>query len=484
MPPGGTKMKLSVLTAHINAAPPAEDCEVTLITDNSSKVCPGSVFVCIKGMHFDGHTKAAEALRNGAVAVVVSHDLGLEKQIIVENTRSAYTLLCSAFYGNPEKMLKIIGITGTNGKTTTAFVINSSLEKMGHKAGMIGTVKNILGNGVEIPASLTTPDPFELFSLFAQMVKNGCEYCVMEVSSQALDQRRVDGIKFEAAVFTNLTQDHLDYHGTFENYKAAKHILFENTSIGIFNLDDEAAEYMMSSTDCRKVTYSASENTCDYSAKNIKLSAGGVKYELVSDNNIGRVNFKVPGKFSVYNSMCAVICLVEIGMDFSASVEAVSECQGVPGRMEIVETNTPYTVIIDYAHTPDSLENAITTLKEVTAGRVIAVFGCGGDRDKTKRPIMGEIGTALADIAVITSDNPRSEDPQAIIDDILAGVPKHKHAKVIVEADRTAAIAKALSAAQENDVVILAGKGHETYQILSTGKIHYDEREVIANILK
>ncbi|MBQ6543938.1 MAG: UDP-N-acetylmuramyl-tripeptide synthetase, partial [Clostridia bacterium] len=204
----------------------------------------------------------------------------------------------------------------------------------------------------------------------------------------------------------------------------------------------------------------------------------------VSNNNIGRVNFKVPGKFSVYNSMCAVICLVEIGMDFSASVEAVSECQGVPGRMEIVETNTPYTVIIDYAHTPDSLENAITTLKEVTAGRVIAVFGCGGDRDKTKRPIMGEIGTAHADIAVITSDNPRSEDPQAIIDDILAGVPKHKHAKVIVEADRTAAIAKALSAAQENDVVILAGKGHETYQILSTGKIHYDEREIIANILK
>ncbi|MBR5112321.1 MAG: UDP-N-acetylmuramoyl-L-alanyl-D-glutamate--2,6-diaminopimelate ligase, partial [Clostridia bacterium] len=426
----------------------------------------------------------AEALRNGAAAVVVSQDMGLSNQIICENTRSAYTLLCSAFYSHPERKLKIIGITGTNGKTTTAFVIRSSLEAMGHKTGMIGTVKNVLGNGIEVPAALTTPDPFELFSLFEKMAENGCEYCVMEVSSQALDQRRVDGIHFDCAVFTNLTQDHLDYHETFENYKAAKHMLFENASVGIFNIDDEAAEYMMSNTPCRKVTYSANENTTDYSAKNIRLTASGVKYELVSNSNIGRISFRVPGKFSVYNSMCAAVCMIELGMDFTQTVEAVSDCAGVPGRMEIVETDTPYTVLIDYAHTPDSLQNAIVTLKEVTPGRVIAVFGCGGDRDKTKRPIMGEIGTTLADVAVITSDNPRSEDPDEIIKDILAGVSKHPNAKVIVDADRTEAIGKALEIAEENDVILLAGKGHETYQILSTGKIHYDEREIIANLLK
>jgi UDP-N-acetylmuramoyl-L-alanyl-D-glutamate--2,6-diaminopimelate ligase len=477
-------MKLSALVRELNTVAEIEEREVTLITDNSSKVCPGCVFVCIKGRHFDGHTKAAEALRNGAAAVVVSQDMGLPNQIIYENTRSAYTLLCAAFYSHPERKLKIIGITGTNGKTTTAFVIRSSLEAMGHKTGMIGTVKNVLGNGIEVPAALTTPDPFELFSLFEKMAENGCEYCVMEVSSQALDQRRVDGIHFDCAVFTNLTQDHLDYHETFENYKAAKHMLFENSSVGIFNLDDEAAEYMMSNTPCRKVTYSANENTTDYSAKNIRLSASGVKYELVSDSNIGRISFRVPGKFSVYNSMCAAICMIELGMDFTHTVEAVSDCAGVPGRMEIVGTDTPYTVLIDYAHTPDSLKNAIVTLKEVTPGRVIALFGCGGDRDKTKRPIMGEIGTTLADVAVITSDNPRSEDPDEIIKDILEGVPKHPNAKVIVEADRTQAIGKALEIAEENDVILLAGKGHETYQILSTGKIHYDEREVIANLLK
>lgn len=477
-------MKLSALVRELNTVAEIEEREVTLITDNSSKVCPGSVFVCIKGRHFDGHTKAAEALRNGAAAVVVSQDMGLENQIICENTRSAYTLLCSAFYSHPEKKLKIIGITGTNGKTTTAFVIRSSLEAMGHKTGMIGTVKNILGNGEEVPAALTTPDPFELFSLFEKMVGNGCEYCVMEVSSQALDQRRVDGIHFNCAIFTNLTQDHLDYHETFENYKAAKHMLFENSAVGIFNLDDPAAEYMMSNTPCRKVTYSANENTTDYSAKNIRLTASGVKYELVSDSNIARISFRVPGKFSVYNSMCAAVCMIELGMDYTQTADAVSQCAGVPGRMEIVKTDTPYTVLIDYAHTPDSLQNAIMTLKEVTPGRVIAVFGCGGDRDKTKRPIMGKIGTELADIAVITSDNPRSENPDEIINDILAGVSKHPYAKVIVEADRTAAIGKALEAAQENDVILLAGKGHETYQILSSGKIHYDEREVIANLLK
>lgn len=475
-------MKLSALVADVVYSGNFEDAEVTKIIDNSSQICEGCVFVCIKGGHFDGHTKAQEALEKGAAAVVVSTDLGLKNQILVENTRSAYTRLCAAYYSHPEKNLKLIGITGTNGKTTTAFVIKDALEAMGHKTGMIGTVKNSIGD-VDMPATFTTPDANELFSLLSQMVACGCEYCVMEVSSQALAQCRVDGLHYDAAVFTNLTQDHLDYHGTLEHYKASKHKLFENSDLAILNMDDEASEYMVSGTDCRRVTFSAKTDSYDYSAKNIKASASGVKYELVSNADIGRVSFSVPGLFNVYNSMGAVICLVELGLDFKQVLEAVAGCKGVPGRMEVVPTGKPYTVLIDYAHTPDGLENVLTSLREVTTGRIISVFGCGGDRDKTKRPLMGNIGANLSDIAVITSDNPRSEEPEAIIADVLEGAVKHT-AKIIVECDRTKAIEKALSIAEENDVVVLAGKGHETYQILSTGKIHYDEREVVASILK
>lgn len=476
-------MKLSELAADLQLPLGFEDAEVTAVTDSSEKIIKGCVFVCIRGKHFDGHTKAAQALEKGAACVIVSEDLGLKRQILVKNARSTYSLLCAAFYNHPEKKLKLIGITGTNGKTTTAFIIHSALEKMGHKTAMIGTVKIIIGDTV-LPSSLTTPDPYDLFRLLSQAVDAGCEYCVMEVSSQALDQRRVEGLYFTAAVFTNLTQDHLDYHGTFENYMAAKHKLFENAGFGVFNIDDKAGEYMMSNTHCRCVTYSVRENKCDYSAKVVRISASGVIYEIVSNTNIGRVTFRVPGEFSIYNSMGAIVCLLELGMDFRETVETVSMFNGVPGRMEIVPTDTQYTVIIDYAHTPDGLENVITTLKNVTEGRVIAVYGCGGDRDKAKRPIMGDIGSKLADISVITSDNPRSENPQSIIDDIIAGVDKHNKSKVIVECDRTKAIAKALSLAQPNDVVLLAGKGHEDYQILADGKIHYDEREVVANLLK
>ena len=475
-------MKISALVADIKYSGNFEDKEVTKITDNSSSVCSGCVFVCIKGNHFDGHDKAEEALKAGAVAVVVSHDIGVKKQIIVENTRAAYTNLCAAFYSHPERNLKLIGITGTNGKTTTAFVIKNIFDCLGIKAGMIGTVKNMIGD-TEMPSSLTTPDANDLFDLFAKMVACGCEYCVMEVSSQALAQYRVDGIHYDAAIFTNLTQDHLDYHSTFENYKEAKHMLFKNTDLAIINADDDASEYMVSDTNCRTVSFSIEKNTSDYSAKNVRTSASGVKYELVSNKNIGRVSFKVPGLFNVYNSMGAVVCLIELGFDFEKVLDAAAKIGGVPGRMEVVPTNTPYSVIIDYAHTPDGLENVLKSLREVTKGKIIAVFGCGGDRDKTKRPLMGSIGANLADIAVITSDNPRTEDPDAIVNDVLAGTTKHK-AKIIVEVDRTKAIGKALSIAEEGDVVVLAGKGHETYQILSTGKIHYDEREVVASFLK
>ncbi|MBQ8014579.1 MAG: UDP-N-acetylmuramoyl-L-alanyl-D-glutamate--2,6-diaminopimelate ligase [Clostridia bacterium] len=474
-------MKLDLIARDLGVSVSFGEREVTFVTDNSAKVSEGCIFICIKGMHFDGHTKAAEALENGAAAVIVQRDLGLENQILVENTRSAYARICAVLFDHPERKLKIIGVTGTNGKTTSCFILKSILDGMGHKTGLIGTVKNIVGDK-EYPASLTTPDCYELFGLFNEMVECGCEYCVMEVSSQALDQRRVDGIHFDAAIFTNLTQDHLDYHGSFENYKAAKRMLFENSSLAILNIDDESAEYMTDGTDCRKVTFSLDNDNCDYSAKNIRISYDGVKYELVSNDNIGRVKFAVPGKFSVYNSMGAAVCLIELGMDFKAVLESLALCTGVPGRMEVVPTETPYTVIIDYAHTPDGLENVLNCVREITEGKVICVFGCGGDRDKTKRPIMGEIATRLADVAVITSDNPRSEDPESIIEDITAGIGK-TNAKVIVDSDRKGAIKKALETAQAGDIVVLAGKGQETYQILASGKIHFDEREAVAEIL-
>ncbi len=474
-------MKLSEIINELGVTGVFADKEVSFITDNSAKVCKDCIFVCIEGRRFDGHTKAAEALENGAAAVVVQKDMGLPNQILVENTRSAYAYISAAFFGHPERKLKIIGVTGTNGKTTTCFILKSVLDATGHKTGLLGTVKNIVGDK-EYPAALTTPDCYDLFGLFDEMVKCGCEYCVMEVSSQALDQRRVDGIHFDAAIFTNLTRDHLDYHGTFEAYKDAKHMLFENSSLAVVNIDDESAAYMLEGTNCRNVTFSINSDNCDYSAKNIRIAASGVKYELLSSGNIGRIHFGVPGKFSVYNSMGAAVCLVEMGIDFKAVLDALVACKGIPGRMEIVPTDTPYTVIIDYAHTPDGLENVLGCVREITEGKVITVFGCGGDRDKTKRPIMGEIAARLSDVAVVTSDNPRSEDPETIIEDITAGIGKHD-SKVIVDSDRMSAISKALEIAQKGDVVILAGKGQETYQILASGKIHFDEREVVAKIL-
>lgn len=476
-------MLLSKLLSKVNISATVEDKEVTLVTDNSNKVIDGCVFVCIKGANFDGHSIAKQVLEKGACAVIVGKDLGLKNQIIVENTRLAYSQLCAAFFSNPEKKLQMIGITGTNGKTTTCFVLFDMLKTLGYKVGMLGTVQNVVGNKI-LPASLTTPDPYELFSLLNEMVNCKTTHCVMEVSSQALHQYRVAPIHFTACVFTNLTGDHLDYHGSFENYIEAKKILFNQSDIGIFNIDDDYAQEMMADVKCRIVTVSAKENHSDYSAKNIIFKPNGVQYEIVSDTQIGRVHFAIPGEFSVYNSMCAIVCLLELGFELDTLLDVIADCKSVPGRMEVVQADVPYTIIIDYAHTAGALENALKALRQTTVGNIITVFGCGGDRDKTKRPIMGDIATQNSDITIVTSDNPRSENPMAIIDDILAGIGKGHNSKVIVEENRTKAIEKALNIAKENDVILLAGKGHETYQILASGKIHYDEREIIKELLK
>ena len=473
-------MKLSEILKGIDVLNKYSDAEVIDVTQDSRLVKEGSLYVCVKGNTFDGHSVAEEMLENGAAAVVVERDLGLDKQVIVSDTRSIFSSVCANFFGNPAKNLKLIGLTGTNGKTTTTFLIKQILELTGKMVGLIGTVQNMVGDEI-YPAKYTTPDPYELQSLFKKMVDAGCEYCVMEVSSQALAQGRVNGLQFHIGAFTNLTQDHLDYHKTWENYFNSKRILFKNSDIAITNADDKYGLEIVKDLPCKTVTYAVNTNNADYCAKNVKFKSDGVEYEIVSDF-IGRVSCPIPGRFSVYNSLCAAAVALSLGIDYKSVLTAISKSNGVKGRIEVVPTNTDYTVIIDYAHSPDGLENIITSLREIAKNRVVTLFGCGGDRDRTKRPKMGKIAAELSDFCVVTSDNPRTENPSAIIEDILEGMKGVSTPYGVVE-NRKDAIRWAMENAQPDDIILLAGKGHETYQILPTGTIHFDEREAVAEIL-
>lgn len=474
-------MKLSQILNGVKVLNTYDDVEVCDVTQDSRLVKEGFLFVCVKGAAFDGHSVAAEMLEKGAAAVVVEHDLGLHNQILVENSRACFSPICANFFGNPAKKLKLIGLTGTNGKTTTTFLIKQILENVGKKVGLIGTVQNMIGDEI-YPAKYTTPDPYELQKLFAMMVEAQCEYCVMEVSSQALAQGRVNGLRFAVGAFTNLTQDHLDYHKTWENYFNAKRILFENSDIAVTNADDENGLKIVEGLDFDKlITYAVNTNNASYIAKNVSFKASGVEYELVGDT-IGRCYCPIPGRFSVYNSLCAAAIALALGVAFEQVLLAIRKSNGVKGRIEVVPCDRDFTIIIDYAHSPDGLENIITSLKEIAKGRVVTVFGCGGDRDKTKRPKMGRIAAELSDFCVVTSDNPRSENPGEIIKDILEGMVGIDTPYEVVE-QRRDAIAYAIKNAQKDDIILLAGKGHETYQILPTGTIHFDEREVVAEIL-
>lgn len=474
-------MKLSEILRGIEVLGSYNDVEVADITQDSRLVKEGSLFVCVKGSVFDGHTVAKEMLDNGAAAVVVERDLGLDNQVVVKSSRAVFSPICANFFGNPADKLKLIGLTGTNGKTTTTFLIKQILENAGKKVGLIGTVQNMIGDEI-YPAKYTTPDPYELQKLFSQMVKADCEYCVMEVSSQALAQGRVNGLRFAVGAFTNLTQDHLDYHKTWENYFESKRILFKNSDIAVTNADDQNGLEIIKELQFDKVvTYAVDKNDATYVAKNVKFKSNGVEYELVGDM-IGRCNCPIPGRFSVYNSLCAASCALALGIGFDDVLSAISKSNGVKGRIEVVPTNRDFTIIIDYAHSPDGLENIITSLKEIAKGRVVTLFGCGGDRDKTKRPKMGKIAAELSDFCVVTSDNPRSENPSEIIKDILVGMEGITTPYKVVE-NRKEAIAYAINNAQTDDIILLAGKGHETYQILPTGTIHFDEREAVAEIL-
>lgn len=459
-----------------------EDIEIKGITSDSRKVNEGFLFFAINGISIDGHNFAAAAMEKGAVAVVCEHDCGISgRQIIVEDSRKAYALSSAAWFDYPAKKLLLVGVTGTNGKTTVTSLLRDILKACGDKIGLIGTNENIIGD-IPVPSSHTTPDAYELHEMLDKMAKNGCRYAIMEVSSHSLSQDRVYGLEFECGVFTNLTQDHLDYHGTMEKYCEEKVKLFKMCKTSVINLDDPYADSMIKAAAGKVVTYSVSDGKSDFIARGINQTAAGVSFELVGYSIIGRIKFPVPGLFSVYNSMAASVAAMELGVSLNKISDTLKILDGVKGRMEVLNTGTDYIVVIDYAHTPDGLENVCKTLNEIKTARLITLFGCGGDRDKTKRPLMGAVAAKYSDFVVVTSDNPRTESPSVIIDDIIEGLSDTKTPYTVIES-RGEAIKYALDNAFEDDIVLLAGKGHETYQILSTGKIHFDEREIVAEVL-
>lgn len=452
--------------------------EISSVTDDSRKVRNSSVFVCVKGKKNDGHDYARKALERGAAVVICDHNIGIRNCIVVENTREAYALMCANYYGNCHRKLKMIGVTGTNGKTTTTFIIKKILEENGYKVGVIGTVDVMIGNE-KYPSDYTTPNPSVLHRYLYMMKMAGCDVCIIEASSQALSQERTYGIHFDIGVFTNLTREHLDYHGSMEEYAKAKAILMRNSSVCIINADDSFAE-MMKRNAAEKVVTFAIDGNADIKAENIKLNHGGVVYTLVCESGRYEIAYDVIGKFSVYNSLAALAVGIVMKVDMKRAVRAVAEMKTVRGRIEKIPNNRNIHILIDFAHTPDSLENVLKTVREIYDKRIITVFGCGGDRDRTKRPLMGRIACKYSDLVYVTSDNPRTEDPEQIIDDIVGNIDKNNYIRT---ADRTQAIKAAIVEAEPGDTVLIAGKGHERYQILGTEKIHYDEREIVKQIL-
>lgn len=473
-------MKLKDLI--LNCPTDFADINVNGITDDSRKVQSGDVFVCIEGPISDGHNYAVSAVEKGASVIIAERDLGLKNQIITPDTHATFAEMCGNWFGNPQKKLKVIGVTGTNGKTSVCYMLKKILEHCGYKTGLLGTIQNLIGDEI-LPSKNTTPGMYELYSLFAEMVDAGCEYAVMEVSSHSLDQRRIEGIRFSAAVFTNLTQDHLDYHGTMENYFEAKQKIFSVSDLAVVNIDDEYGKRISADCPCKVSSYSAISNDSTFTAKAINYRPDGVDYEMVGFGVIGRVRLKTAGKFSVYNSMAAAVCAKELGFPLNDIADALSTLEGVKGRAEVVPCDRDFTIIIDYAHTPDGLQNILNTFKECPKNRLVVLFGCGGDRDKTKRPKMGTVAARLADYVIVTSDNPRTEEPSAIIKDILEGMKDIPTPHKVIE-NRIDAINFAVANAKTGDIIVLAGKGHETYQILGHDTIHLDEREVVADALK
>lgn len=454
---------------------------ITHVTLDSRRATPGSLFIAVTGFATDGHRFIGAARANGASVCICERPPEVDiPYVLVADSRAAEPLIAAAFYGHPAAAMTMIGVTGTNGKTTSTLLIKHILESVpGNKVGLVGTISNMIG-ATEIPTERTTPDAIELQALLAQMRDAGCTHVVMEVSSHSLVLHRVGGIHFALGAFTNLTEDHLDFHKTMANYAAAKAILFEQLSAAaVINADDEWASYMAAHSAGPVVRYSATDPHADYFASDVAVTAKGVRYLLHHESETAAVTLAIPAYFSVYNSLVAIACCAELGVPLAQCAHALASATGVRGRVEVVPGTSDYTMIIDYAHTPDAIEKVLASMREVTDGRLVALFGAGGDRDPMKRPLMGQAGAAGADFLIITSDNPRTEDPEAIIADILPGV-RDSGTPYVVIPDRIAAIHYAMDHHLPGDVIVLAGKGHETYQEINHVKHHLDEREVIA----
>ncbi len=479
-------MKLKDLLQGVEVLEATADLEqnIEAVAYDSRKVTPGSLFIAITGFASDGNRFIPMALEKGAAAVVTAKKPeGDIPYVLVKSDRLALAMIGTNFFDHPAESMTMIGVTGTNGKTSVTLLLKQVLERtLGAKVGLIGTMENLVGD-VVIPTERTTPESFELQALFARMRDAGCTHCVMEVSSHAIALDRVGGVHFDVAAFTNLTEDHLDFHKTMENYCDTKAELFRRCGKAVLNQDDSYYGRIASKASCPVLTTSA-KGVGGLSAKNLQLRSDGIDFTAACAEETVEVSLSIPGKFTVYNSLTVLGIAKQLGISLADGAAALRTAKGVKGRIEVVPTpGKPYTVIIDYAHTPDGLENVLSSVRDFCKGRLITVFGCGGDRDPIKRPVMGAIGVKLSDHAIITSDNPRREEPMTIIADILAGVSADMGDWEVVE-NRRKAIRRALEIGKKDDIIVLAGKGHETYQEIQGVKYHLDEREEVAAFLK
>lgn len=476
-------MELSRIAQDLGIEYTGPQAEITAVDYDSRKVGRGSLFCCLVGEKTDGHNFASMAVEKGASALICQRPLPLNvPQLIVPDGREAMARAAACFYGHPERELTMLAVTGTNGKTSVTYMVKSVAETAGKKVGLIGTIQNLIGEE-KVYTERTTPESVDLFALLRRMADKGVELVVMEVSSHALAQQRVAGIPFKAGLFTNLTQDHLDYHKTFENYRAAKKKLFAQCGIAILNGDDETAAYMKEGLSIPVWTMGI-HHPGKFYARGIEITTQGASFHLFTPQGNGRISLHISGLFSVYNAMGTAALCTAAGIPFSCIVKGLEGLRGVAGRLECVDTgDRPFSVYVDYAHTPDALQNVLETARGFTRRRLISVFGCGGDRDHGKRPIMGEIGGRYSDHVILTSDNPRTEDPMDILKAVEEGV-KRTATPYIVTENRREAIREALEEAGDGDVIVIAGKGHESYQEINGVRHHFDDKEIVLSLLR
>lgn len=466
------------------------DIDITGICYDSRQAGPGSLFVCIAGLKTDGHLFAKQAVNNGAVAVLAEKEIELDKKVnllIAENTRNGLAVVSDNYYNHPSRNLRVIGVTGTNGKTTTTHIIKAILEEQACKTGIMGTLYARLGDRSR-QYGHTTPESTDIQEFFHFLAANQAQYAVMEISSHALELHRVDNIDFDIAIFTNLTQDHLDYHGSMERYREAKLKLFkmitkDSGKFCLINADDPSASQFIQACRAPHYTYGM-HSSADFRAVNIHSTLKGTKFSVESKSGNFDIEMRLIGGFSVYNALAAIAFARSEQIPIQIIQKALLKLAGVPGRFEQVDLGQNYTVVVDYAHTPDGLENILQTARDLAENRLITVFGCGGDRDRSKRPLMGAIAGKYSDFCIVTSDNPRTEDPQTIIDDILPGLNLIDTARYAVVPDRREAINHAIHMARPGDLVIIAGKGHETYQLIKGQVLDFDDRTVAAEFIK